>query len=366
MLTWAIQRADKDVEELSVKFNKLPQWIDKSWAPTLKQLEDFAKSVYLPFGYLFLSEPPEEELPIVFFKGNAETLQSPSIHLLHTIQIVKDRQEWLTTYLDEEGFEPLPFVGKYNEQSSSKEIVEDILKTLLLEEDWFRQLDSQNDMLPFLIERIEKVGIITSFSGTVDGNTHRVIDREEFRGFALVHSLAPFIFINSNDVKAAQLFTLIHELAHIWLGVSSGTDMKKLLPADHPIERLCDQVAAEFFVPKSMFMEQWSKTKDVQKISAYFKVAPLIINRRALDFSKISRSAYFTAYDHSINTWLNNKQNKDSGGGNYYYTTRRRISAQFGRYINSAVKQDRLLYRDAYNLLNVRGNTYERLVKEYL
>ncbi|WP_099572159.1 ImmA/IrrE family metallo-endopeptidase [Maribacter sp. 4U21] len=207
---------------------------------------------------------------------------------------------------------------------------------------------------------------MTSFSGTVGGNTHRPISREEFRGFALVDNYAPFIFINSNDAKAAQLFTLIHELAHIWPVVSSGTDMYNLLPANNPLEKLCDRVAAEFLVPASIFAEQWSTTKNFNVLRRFFKVSTLVLARRALDLELISKSDYLEHYNQVIGFWRSKKDDSENGGGHYYYTTRRRVGAQFARYVDSAVKRDKLLYRDAYQLMNLKGSSYNRLMTEFL
>jgi Zn-dependent peptidase ImmA (M78 family) len=98
-----------------------------------------------------------------------------------------------------------------------------------------------------LIKHVEDKGIITVFNGVVENNTSRPIPVDECRGFVLVDEIAPFMFINNADYKSAQMFTIVHELAHIWTGHSAGFDFRKLQPADDPIEVLCDKVAAEFF-----------------------------------------------------------------------------------------------------------------------
>lgn len=365
ILVWAANRANSDIDSLSEKFPKLPQWLNKTWSPTLKQLESFAKSVYVPFGYLFLSEPPKENLPIIFFRSNTDLNLEHSLGLYQTVQLVKERQDWLKEYLEDIDSEPLPFVNSFSIDSNLQEIVSSIRLVLGLSVDWFTNVDKDN-ILPFLISSMENAGIMTSFSGTVAGNTHRPISREEFRGFALVDNYAPFIFVNSNDAKAAQLFTLIHELAHIWLGVSSGTDMHNLLPANDPLEKLCDKVAAEFLVPTSILEEQWEKTNNFNVLKRFFKVSTLVLARRAFDLEFISKSDYLEHYQEAIGFWRAKKDEGETGGGHYYYTTRRRVGAQFARYVDSAVKRDKLLYRDAYQLLNLKGTSYNRLMTEFL
>lgn len=96
-----------------------------------------------------------------------------------------------------------------------------------------------------MVLHIEDKGIITVFNGIVENNTSRPIPVDECRGFVW-DEMAPFMFINNADWKSAQMFTIVHELAHIWTGHSAGFDFRKLQPADDPIEILCDKVAAEF------------------------------------------------------------------------------------------------------------------------
>lgn len=366
MLTWAIARAGYDMPAFAEKFPKIEDWLEGKKKPTVKQLEDFSKKVYLPFGYLFLPQPPQEELPIPYFRTNGNKADKISIHVYDTILLLQQRQDWLKNYLKDSGFQPLPYVGKYKNSRDVKAIVADIRQTLGLAENWASRFKTWQEAQDHLVQHIEDKGIITNFNGIVENNTHRPIPVDECRGFVLVDDYAPFMFINNADFKSAQMFTIVHELAHVWTGHSAGFDFRKLLPADDPIEILCDQVAAEFLVPEQDFDKVWNhKPVDYGYASRYFKVSQIVIARRALDTGKITRPQFFDFYEEYSNREFAKKENQGSGG-NFYATTKKRISVTFASHVNQAVKTGDLLYRDAYKLTGLKGDTFEKFFSKHL
>lgn len=365
LIEWAITRAGFKLEDYYEKNPKVEEWIRGDKFPTIKQLEDFTHKVHVPFGYLFLNEPPQEELSIPFFRTGKGDVEKVSLNVYHTIQMLQERQSWLTDYLSESGYDNLNFVGSYNKNSHYKEIVRSIRDTLELTEGWANEFKTWEETLDFLTRKIEEIGIIVTFNGVVGNNTRRKIDVEECRGFVLVNQKAPFLFINASDAKAAQMFTIIHEIAHIWLGESAGFNNDNMLPANDPIEKLCDKVAAEFLVPEIHFKELWKTSQNFKTLSRILKVSPIVVARRALDLSLITKADFFEFYNAYIKSFQLKKENQPSGG-NFYATAKKRVSLRFVNYINNAVKNDNLLYRDAYRLTNLRGNTYEKFVNEYL
>lgn len=365
LIAWAINRAGYEVQEYLHKNPTIKDWLDGKKKPTVKQLEDFSKKLYVPFGYLFLEEPPKEELNFPFFRTGKEATKEVSINVYDIIQQVQKRQDWLSEYLREEDYEPLEFVGKFNKETHYKEIVNDIRKTLGLRVNWASHHNTWEKALDFLAIQIEEVGVVMNFSGIVGNNTRRKIDVKECRGFVLVDDYAPFMFINSADAKAAQMFTIIHELAHIWIGESAGFDMQSLLPSNDPTELLCDKVAAEFLVPENYLLQIWEEEKDFQKLNKIFKVSPIVVARRALDLALITKNDFFDFYNRYVNQINNLKLNRGNGG-NFYATAKKRVSLMFASFVNNAVKEQKLLYRDAYKLTGLKGDTYANFVKEYL
>ncbi len=365
MLTWAIDRAGYELHEFTEKMPKITAWLSGEKKPTVKQLEAFSKKVHLPFGYLFLPEPPKEKLPIPFFRTNGKQAEKVSVNVYDTILLLQQRQNWLKEYLDDNGFDPLDFVGQYKDSQDVSAIVNSIRTTLGLAEDWARHFQTWQDTLNHLVEVIEDVEIITVFNGVVENNTSRTIEVDECRGFVLVDDLAPFMFINNSDGKAAQLFTIVHELAHIWTGHSAGFDFRTLQPADDPIEILCDKVAAEFLVPVRAFNEQWASDPSIKNCSRFFKVSEIVIARRALDTGKLTKSQFFSFYKEYKNREFVKKQNQGSGG-DFYATAKKRLSVTFASHVNNAVKTGQLLYRDAYKLTSMKGDTFDRFFAKTL
>lgn len=358
MFAWAIARAGYDLSEFAIKFPKIQDWVDQKKKPTVKQLEAFSKKVHLPFGYLFLPEPPKESLPIPFFRTNNGGQNNVSINVYDTILLMQQRQDWLREYLIENDFQPLPFVGKFRNSQNYNEIVADIRNTLGLNNEWASSFKTWQEALDHLAQKIEDIGITIVFNGVVENNTSRPISVDECRGFVLVDSIAPFMFINNSDGKAAQLFTIIHELAHIWTGHSAGFDFRQLLPANDPIELFCDKVSAEFLVPAESFVKVWSTRPNIANTARYFKVSEIVIARRALDLGYLTKAEFFAFYNEYSNREFLKKENQ-SDGGNFYATAKKRIGLTFAAHVNQAVKSGKLLYRDAYKLTSLKGDTYQ-------
>ncbi|PSR05917.1 MAG: hypothetical protein BRD49_03200, partial [Bacteroidetes bacterium SW_10_40_5] len=173
--------------------------------PTLRQLEEFARKVHVPLGYLFLEEPPKEEVPIPFFRTSSRQGDKVSLNVYDTILLLQRRQEWLSEYLKEKGYDRIPFVDKYNQNTGYKKIVGDIRDILQLPEEWADAFQTWEEALKHLTTQIEEAGIVVTFNSVVGNNNKRKIKVDECRGFVLVDEYAPFMFINNDDVKAAQM-----------------------------------------------------------------------------------------------------------------------------------------------------------------
>lgn len=353
LMTWSRRRAGLSAAELAqsitVKEDKIRAWEAGEAKPTFRQAQQWADRLHIPFGFLFLKQPPHEVLPLPDLRtiGSA-TPQPPSLDLMDTVRDVLRKQEWYLDYLTEQEREPLPFVGKFSTGAPVAQVVADIRSVL----DVHEIAAGSDQYMRTLIAGADAAGILVMRSGTVGSNTHRKLDVGEFRGFAISDKFAPVIFINIADAPAARLFTFVHELAHIWIG-SSG--ISSVAPASHRKEEAyCNAVAGEFLVPEAKFKTLWRETADwrilLPELAAVFHVSRLVVARRACDLGFISREAYDEFYVFELSAYRNLKSN----GGSFYRTADAKNSKRFSRAVLSEALSGRLLLREAGKLLGIQ------------
>lgn len=364
ILLWALERAEISEQTIESKFPKFAAWLEGAVQPTLKQLENFAKATHVPFGYFFLPAPPEERLPIPHYRTIAQRApRKPSPELLETVQTMQVRQEYMRELLQDEGSEHLPFVGAATVNHDPKTVAQQIRATLALGREWAAEKPTWQEALRTLESAVEQAGILVVANGVVGNNTHRPLRVEEFRGFALVDNLAPLVFINAKDAKAAQMFTLAHEVAHVWFGHSAAFDLRRLEPAENEIEQACNRVAAELLVPEDELRALWPQVRGAaepfQAIARHFKVSTLVAARRAKDLGLITPDEYFQYYDAYINDERRKREEEEEGGGNFYATQARRIGRRFAVAVVRATTEGKLLYNEAFKLTGLRGRTFD-------
>ena len=364
ILGWALDRSGLTVTNLEPKFPKVRQWITGESQPTLRQLESLAKYTLTPFGFFFLKEPPEERLPIPYFRTlGDEASYGLSPDLLETIHTMQRRQAWLREFLVDQGQEELPFVRSASPNEPPSSIGKRIREALHLNLGWAAEESSWTESLRALREAIENAGIVVVVNGIVGNNTHRKLDPDEFRGFVLIDEFAPLVFVNSADGKAAQMFTLVHELAHVFFGSSAAFDLREMSPANNPTELACNRVAAEFLVPEQEIRRMWPSIKGneepFQSIAKQFKVSVLVGARRALDLRLITKDEFLTFY----HEYLNDERRKAAhrpDGGDFYANQNFRVGRRFASAVVRAAKEGKLLYSEAYQLTGLYGKTFDR------
>lgn len=355
LLRWARERAGRSLENLRKKFSHIESWERGEALPTLKQLEAFAKATYVPIGYLFLAEPPEEQVPIPDLRTmGGKPLEAPSPDLLDVLYLCQRRQEWYRDYAKLAREEPRKFVGSMQIGVSIERAAEALRQFLGFNQEVRQNCSTWTEALRQFIEQAENAGVLVMVSGVVGSNNQRKLDPEEFRGFALADDFAPLVFINGADTKAAQMFTLAHELAHLWLGESALSNVGPDSIPSHQIERWCNQVAAELLVPLRELknaLPQRDPLGEVQNLARRFKVSTLVILRRLLDAGRLSREAFQKAYAQELGRLRNLSK---SSGGDFYLTQAARLSRRFAHALVVSALEGQTSFSEAFRMLGVK------------
>ena len=362
MLRWAMNRAGLSTDDLYKKFSKIAQWAQGTVKPTLKQLESFAKAVHVPVGYLFLPEPPREQLPVPDLRTiRKQKFSNPSPDLLDTIYAMQRRQSWLREELIECEAEPLDFAGSALLTDDPEEIGREMRRLTGLEDGWASRVRRWQEAVGELRRSVEQLGVMAVINGIVGNNTHRKLNVEEFRGFALSDEYAPLIFVNGADAKSAQMFTLVHELAHIWLGKSALTDATLMSQPSENIESWCDRAAAEFLIPARELKACWRDIRHeearFETVARRFKVSPVVVGRRAMDLRLVSRETFFDFYKEYITK--ERRQRPAVGKGDFYNNQNTRVCEMFATQVIRAAKGGRLSFKEAYELTGLHGGTFQ-------
>jgi len=371
LLLWALERCDKTEDAMKSKFPKIADWLSGKVYPTLKQLEKFAAATYTPLGYFFLKEPPEDKLPIPDFRTVKGQPQRPSPNLLDTIHTMQSRREWMREFLLEEGQTPLSFIKSATLNTNPAKVAMAMRNILSLSGGWAKRVRTWTEALRLLRKAIEDAGVMIVINGVVGNNNHRLLDVDEFQGFALVDEYAPLVFINGRDYISAQMFTLIHELSHLWLGYEGVSIFDKLQPVETNVEEFCNKVAAEFLVPSDEFKKALGENQSESDYNLFhilarrFKVSPLVTARRSLDMKYISKKRFFEFYNNYVKgidrdkkIWKKTKKTV----GHFWNTQIVRVGELFGSAVVQATLEGRLLYRDAYRLTGLKGKTFDNYV----
>jgi Zn-dependent peptidase ImmA (M78 family)/transcriptional regulator with XRE-family HTH domain len=355
LLTWSRERAGLSTEQvakkLPVKPDRVQEWEAGETKPTFLQAQKWASVAHIPFGFLFLQQPPVEQLPLPDLRTVGGIVpQRPSLELLDTVRDAIRKQDWYLEYLQQHEHQPLAFVGRFNSRSPVAEVVQDIRRTLGVNPEASR-LD-YDKYSRALIDAAEKAGILVMRSGIALGNTHRKLEVSEFRGFAISNAFAPVVFVNSSDAPTARLFTLLHELAHIWIGSSGVSDGNTANGRDE--ERFCNAVAGEFLAPEVQFRTLWNAEvnweSNLAPLATRFHTSKLAIGRRALDLGFISQAQY-SAYYRAI---LKAFQDEKGGAGDYYRNATAKNSPRLSKAVLTEAMSGRMLLREAGHLLGVQ------------
>lgn len=369
VLNWAVAASGFDVQTLTEKFPELPRWLQDTCEISINKLQKLSSALNISFGYFFLSAPPEDQAELVNYRTvKNKDNKTTSRNLIDTIYDMERKQAFIKESRINDGLLPLSFVGRMTENDDYQKFTDDMRRELNLDIDWNLKV---NDAFSFFRNRISNNGVSVFKNGVVATNNKRILSVDEFRAFVLVDKYAPLIFINGNDDITAQLFSLCHETAHIWLGISEllNTYGNESIANKQKIERLCNRVASELLIPKSniknLFNDDYS-LNSIINIARKLKVSSqaVLIALKQNDF--LTTQQFDELYLQVLaQSEIPERNMQRKSRGDYYRTVLKRLDNNFITLVNNKAAAGDILYTQAFNLLNVKsGTTYDKIIKK--
>ena len=385
VIKWAREKAfysiDIAAKKIGVDANELKKWENGEKQPSLAKARKMSEVYRRPLASFYLSEPPQDFSLLKDFRTVAGKSPQYSTSLIFLMRQMQERQAWLSQYLKEQGYEQLSFIGSGSMQSSEQIMSKNIIKIIWDSTEQYSQvlLDTKNSesLLDKWILQCESKGIFISRTSNL--NSHNIIPVEEARGFVISDKYAPFIFINSKDSKNAQLFTLLHELAHLWLGVSGIPDhfSNSYQAGRSNIEFFCNQTAAEILMPKekiNIFSKLKKSTQEelnkfIKENYGNFKVSRLAFLVRLKNFKMVSSKVFQSLWkeyirEHKEYEYKKQMKMKESTGGPSPNVLKIYANGEsFTRIVFYSYKEGVLSGREASNLLDMKIDRMDKVMK---
>lgn len=357
VLLWAQRRSGRSGEDLAQRFKPWNTWVSGERTPTVKQVHALANYTNLPFGYFFLPEPPNIELPVPDFRVGRGWQGEPSQDLIDVLHTCLRRQAWYRDFALKHGDTALEFVGSASGRQDEAEVASELRHALRFQVQQRSNLSSWSDTRRHLLHAFEDLGGLAVATSMVDNNTHRLLDPQEFQGFTLADALAPLIFVNSANTLAAQIFTILHEIAHVWRGESGvGNEQVDAAPDSAP-ERWCNAVASEALVPLADLLDRYDPRRDVtpelDRLARVYRCSTLVVLIRLRDGDKVSQRAFDTAYPAEVERLRLATESRDrsGGGGDFYVNQPYRIGERVSRAVIVDTLEGKTDLKEAMRLL---------------
>ncbi len=374
VILWALDWAPEGRVDEKTRLRAL-SWANGEKKPTIPQLREFSKKTCVHIGSFFCKEPPSVDCDLFRCRAFGDGAKRPSLNLADIITDMEFAQGWMSDYMQHEEYEPQSIVGSAKETDDVVATAGKIREYLELDNDWAARFKDAGAAFRFLKEKTDRCIILVMTSEVAEEDYTRPLDPEEFRAFSIVDEWAPLIFVNENDGDELKLFSLLHEIVHVWLGKSDLFDWNGNMPTDKDIdgmsetERFCFSVATELLLPKRVFLRMWGEYEGclqerVEKISREFNCDISVVARRARDYSLVSEAEYeeiAKGVERKPHVFKRRKTRSES----YYDLRCYELSASLLWALCSGIFEGYITYTEAFHLTNTDRNSFHEVVKRH-
>lgn len=376
---WARESAGLALEEAARAVHLVPaslEAIEKgAKEPSRTTLSNMARAYHRSLLSLYLAVPPKKgDRGQDFRTVTADRSVEAEAAIDALVRDIRVRQSLVREVLsDEEEVQRLRFVGSANLQQGVLAVCRSIEETLGMSRREFRQQADADQAFTLLRRKTEQLGVFVLLAGNL-GSHHSAIPVEAFRGFAIADDLAPFVVLNDGDAKPAWSFTLVHELAHLWLGctgVSGG-------PPERDIEKFCNDVAGRFFLSPDELAEidiagldLDAQIRVVTDHASRWRVSRPMVAYGLLKAGRISHDAWQALSGELHARWQAERARakdfaRESGrkGPSYYVVRRHRLGRGMLDFARRAMSEGALSPAKAAKVLGVKPRSVYPLLAE--
>ena len=397
ILVWARETAGLELEEAADRLDfikptdaesavqRLLAFESGERKPTRNQLLKFASTYRRPLLTFYMKKPPVKGYRGEDFRQAVGRVSRRENSLLDALlRDIRARQEMVKSLLeDEEETRDLPFVGSANVDQGIGPVAASIAATLRF--DYERRELRRGDadaLFKTLRRKAESAGVFVLLVGDL-GSYHTALSIEVFRGFAISDRIAPFVIINDQDARAARSFTLVHELAHVWLDKSgvSGAPLPDTPQSSHDqIERFCNDVAGEFLLPNAALRTRPIKLAagDKQNAANFIHalaedwsvgepMAAYRLNRIGLVETTIYRElvAEYAARWQHLRQRQRERYRDNESGPDRHVVIRSKLGNALLDVVRRTLRDNTLTHTKAAKLLGVKPSSVEPLLRGY-
>lgn len=337
------------------KRNYVKEWEEGASLPKWSQLIKLAKAYNISELALCSKEEIQKNKKITDFRVEIKDDNNEKVNKL--INIVSSRQRWLERKMKEDGLAKNKLVGfgrDIDDPIKLAKVVADELDFNLQNIINFSGNDAKKKALKYLTEKVESKGIFV-------GKTisYIKVDVEDLRGLSISNDYCPFIVINRSDSVAAQIFSLVHEVTHVFRksdAISNSLEFRKEQTRLDPEERICNSVAAELLLPESEFTKPFYDRENIYEFAEKYKASPLFVLYRMKELGKLGKGS-FSELENSIRTETNrNLEEKKKlmmgkSGGSFINNMKDSNGNLFNNFVSSAYFEKKIGFIEAANLL---------------
>ena len=375
VIRWARESMGMSIEDVAHKLKRSSEQV-RAWesegsasSPTYAQLESLAYKVFKrPLAIFFLPAPPDEIQPTREFR----TLPDADLQTLNADTYVQVRKAHAYQITLKEVFD--------GRNPGERSIVRDVALDMQLSVE--TQASSVRKALGISLE--DQLGWKTDelalkrWREAVEAHGIFVFKapfkQKDISGFCLLDADFPLIYLNNGTTKTRQIFSLLHELAHLLLNVSGISKfeqsyMSRLPVAERRLEQFCNKVAAEILIPSADFGQQIaglpSDAESMQDhlyatLANRYGVSREAILRRLLDLERVSRAFY----EQKAKLWASQK--KAASGGDWYASQNTYLSDKFAREVIGRHYRNQISVEQASEYLGIKAKNFAGLEQRIL